>query len=403
MQKFKVTFKQSGVKKSIIVEANSALLAMQWVENKYNALPIKAKAIDSKRAIAPKKSSKKRLKFKELLFIFQEIYILISSGISLKDALTEVGESSNEKGVREILESIIYGLEQGKPFSSLMAQYYQKDSIIISILEVGEKGGDLDRVLDVIINYLEDTQNNISSVTKALSYPLILITFTIIALSLLLSFVVPQFKEIFSSFGHELPIYTAMLIKSSDFIRAYGIFILGGFVAFCMLLFTQYKISRSVKFFIDKILFFRIFIISRVLYLSAMYKITSSLEVLLFAGINVIEALEMVQKSTTNAYAKSRVEQTISYIKNGKTLAFALRESHLFKNSTIRLIFAGENVGKTPEMMKKVAEIYRKELNGYIGTVSKLIEPFLLIFISFLVLFIALSIFMPIWSLSSGV
>ncbi|VAY88361.1 Type IV fimbrial assembly protein PilC [hydrothermal vent metagenome] len=403
MAQFKVKTKDNGSKKTIIVNAENKIQAMSIVEKEYGIIPIDAKVLDKKHISISSIKKYKKLKFRDVLYIFQEIHILIVSGISLKDAISEVLKTSEQDYVQSALSKIISGLNKGKTFSSLMAEHYDKQSIVISILKVGEKGGDLNKILDVIITYLEDADKNISSVVKALSYPFILVIFTIMAFVLLLSFVVPQFADIFKSFGHDLPIYTKILIRTSEFIREYGVYIFLGLVSSLVLFFYRYKTNKIFKLSIDTILMTKIYILSTTLKLNAMYKITSSLEILLYAGINVVDSLNMILESTTNEYIREKLKQSIVHIKNGKTLANALREGGLFKSSTIRLIFAGENVGQTPEMIKRVAQIYRRDLNNYIGLISKLVEPFLLIFISAMVLFIALSIFMPIWSLSSGI
>jgi type II secretory pathway component PulF len=402
MIKFKVKT-TSSTNKYIIIEAKNKLDAMHIAEEEYKTTPINAKIIGTNKKFNVTNLNQKKLKFRDVLYIFQEIHILITSGISLKDSLLEVLQTSDETYIRDILNQIIHGLNQGKTFSSLMAEYYDKHSIVISVLRVGEKGGDLDKILDVIITYLEDADKNISSVVKALSYPFILIVFTVLALILLLSFVVPQFSDIFNSFGHDLPIYTKVLIALSDFVISYGMNMLFIMIALLITFFYKYKTSYTFRLFVDKILMTKIYIVSKTLNLNSMYKLTSSFEVLLFAGINVVDALDMVLQGIKNEYMKNKLTHTITSIKNGKTLANALKESNLFKSSTIRLIFAGENSGQTPEMMKKISEIYRRDLNGYIEIIAKLIEPFLLVFISGIVLFIALSIFMPIWSLSSGI
>lgn len=400
---FKIKAKSQGSRQSIIINAENKIEAMKIAESKYNITPIDAIPIGTKNRKKIIRFGYKKLKFRDVLYIFQEIYILMTSGISLRDSLEEVLKTSDQEYVQIALNQIISGLAQGKTFSSLMATHYDKNSIVVYILKVGEKGGDLVKILDVIIGYLEDTDKNISSVVKALSYPMILVVFTGMALVVLLAFVVPQFSDIFKSFGHELPIYTSILIKSSEFVIAYGLFIFSGLMAIFGLLVLRYKTNLPFRLSVDRILMTKIFIVSKTLNLNTMYKITSSLEILLYAGINVVDSLEMVLQSNTNEYIKDRLKQSIDYIKNGKTLANALRDGGLFKSSTIRLIFAGENSGQTPEMMKRVASIYRNDLNNYISLISKLIEPFLLMFISALVLFIALSIFMPIWSLSSGI
>ena len=400
---FIVTCKELDLTRNILIEADSKLDAMAIAEEKYGVMPIRAKTIKGSLLKKIEKTKNLKLKFKDILFIFQEIYILISSGISLKDALVEVKTSSEEIYVERILDFIIAGLNQGKTFSSLISKYYQQDSLVVYILQVGEKGGDLDKALHVIISYLEDTDKNISSVVKALSYPIILIIFTFMALVMLLTFVIPQFEEIFKSFGNDLPVYTKALLSLSHFLRDYGLMVLVGILSTIVLFFLRYKTNSRFKLKIDEFIMTKIFIVSKILSLSTMFKISSSLEVLLSAGVNVAEALTLLLSSMKNMYIRSKIEFIIYQIKNGKTLANALRASGLFKNSTIRLIFAGENSGQTPEMLQKVAKIHRRELNSYIDTVAKLIEPFLLVFISIIVLFIALSIFMPIWSLSSGI
>jgi type II secretory pathway component PulF len=403
MAKYKVKTKIDNTVKHIVVEADSKMDAMSLVESDYGVMPIDVKIIGESSGYDISNLNNKKLKFRDVLYIFQEIHILISSGISLKDALLEVKSTSEEDYIKVILEQIILGLNQGKTFSSLMAEYYDAHSIVISVLRVGEKGGELDKILDVVITYLEDADKNISSVVKALSYPMILIVFTFLSLILLLSFVVPQFSDIFKSFGHDLPIYTSILISMSNFVIDYGMNIFIGFIAIIIMLFYKYKSNYNFRFFIDKILMSNIYIVSKTLNLNSMYKMTSSFAILLFAGINVVDSLDMILQGIKNEYMRDKIKHTINSIKNGKTLANALKESNLLKSSTIRLIFAGENSGQTPEMMKKISEIYRKDLNGYIDIIAKLIEPFLLVFISGIVLFIALSIFMPIWSLSSGV
>ena len=403
MPNFKVVIKDNNKKNYLFIEAANSVEAMKIAEEKYEVFPIQATLVDSSKSNQALTYTNRKLKFKEVLFIFQEIYILISSGITLKDSLLEVEKSTDDEKVKLIVNQIIQGLNQGKTFSSLVGEHYQQKSIVISVLKVGEKGGDLDKILNVIINYLEDTDKNVSSIVKALSYPLILIVFTFMALILMLVYVIPQFEEIFKSFGNELPVYTAVLLDMSNFVRANSLLLLLGVISVPAALFFRYKTHEPFQKRIDTILVKHIFILSNTLHLSAMYKITSSLEILLSSGINALEALNMVLSSTGNLYIREKLDYTIAQIKIGSTLAKALRESGLFKNSTIRLIVAGENSGKTPEMMQRVAGVYRKELNAYVETISKLIEPFLLIIIAMIVLFIALSIFMPIWSLSSGI
>ncbi|MDR1285778.1 MAG: type II secretion system F family protein [Campylobacteraceae bacterium] len=346
---------------------------------------------------------KKSIKTEFLVSSFRQLSVMTNAGIPIHDSVKEVGVSAADEKLKTIFVKIDEDLNAGLSLSA-SASAFREDlgDVSIAMIELGENTGNLSDSLKKLSDILEDVHENKKRFKKALRYPIIVITAIIVAFIILMIFVVPAFRDIFSQLGANLPLPTRVLLGTESAIRNYGLYILIGLIASYVLLRRSYKTNPIFHAQFDKYLL-KTYLVGKIVFYSNMHRFTLILSELIRAGIPVIEALDTSLLTVNNVNMQENLSLVKVSVQRGISLTEAFRETKLFENMLIQMIQAGEKGGMLDAMLVKVTEYFNSRFNEIIDNISSYIEPILLAFIACMVLLMALGIFLPMWELGSAV
>ena len=396
MPVYKVSLKDDKQEFIKNIEAIDEQEAMSLAQKLYNAYPIKIQ-----KAFILHTAYKLSAQYE--ISIFKELHILLSCGIDLLSAMLEIANNTKNILLKEIMLSIIEKVKLGNSISSSLPKSYQKRrKFVVYLLEVAEKSSQMTKTINNIIEYLEESHNGLKDIKKALSYPIFLSVFSIIAMLFMSVYIFPQIENIFASFNQEIPIYTKIIINAGKFIHnyyAYIIIIIGLLVlSFMSAYLKSYKFRYSVHKSILKIP-----ILGSLIYISSMYRFIFSLQILLNSKIPIIKSMTISSKTITNLHLQKKIIDSISIIKAGNTLAFAFMKTNALKDTAIRLLFAGEKEESLDNILANITKMFKQDYKDKLSYISIFLEPILLLIIAIFILILALSTFLPIWSLSANI
>lgn len=393
---YNVLLKKKEKKFSKNIEAKDKQEAMNLAEILYNAYPIKIK-----KAFILHKAYKLNAGYE--LSIFKELHILLSCGIDLTSAMNEIANNTKSTLLKDIMLDIIAKSNIGYSISSSLPHSYKKRrSIVVYLLEVAEKSGQITKTINDIIEYLEESNNGLKGIKKALSYPIFLSLFSITAMFFISIYVFPQIENIFSSFNQEMPIYTRVILDAGKFIQNFYIPIIFSILITTFTLTILYISSYKVKYLVHKNIL-KIPTFGSLIYINSMYRFIFALHILLNSKISTIKAIRIASKTITNEHLKRKVLNSLSLIENGNTLASSFRQAEVLKNTFIRLLLAGEKEDNLDNVLLNITKSFKKDYKEKLFFVSVFLEPILLIIIAIFILVLALSTFLPIWSLSANI
>ena len=267
---------------------------------------------------------------------------------------------------------------------------------------LGERTGQLDEALYSLANMLEEIRANIIKFKKAMAYPRNVMIAMAIAFTILISYVVPQFKKIFEELHAELPLPTKILLFLEHLFNTYGPYLLVAlflaFTVFRYLLKTSEKFRYSWHQFLLKT-----YLIKNIIMYSTLSRFTLVFSELVHAGIPIAEALDTSIGMIDNLPLKKKLLAVRGAVEKGDTLYKGLEDTGLFENMIIQMIKAGEDSGTLDAMVEKVSEYYKMKFDAIIDGLSEAIEPIMLLIIAAMVILLALGIFLPMWDMGNAV
>jgi general secretion pathway protein F len=350
-----------------------------------------------------KNLKKKKIKQDALIASMRQLAVMSNAGISIHDSIQEIADSTNDKRLKTIFNSLSDDINSGSSLSHAMRSYsFELGNLTLAMVELGEKTGNLAESLYSLSNMLEEIRANILKFKKAMAYPRNVMIAMAIAFTILISYVVPKFKSIFDQLGAHLPLPTLILLKLEYIFNNFGPYVLGALV---LIFFTlRYLISnyRSVKLVFHKFLL-KLYLIKNIIKFATLSRFTLVFAELTKAGIPIAEALDTSIAMIDNLPLKINLSNVKATVEKGGTLHNGLKETQLFENMIIQMISAGESSGQLDSMMSKVADYYKMRFDMIIEGLAEAIEPILLIVIASMVLLLALGIFLPMWNMGQAV
>jgi type IV pilus assembly protein PilC len=257
-------------------------------------------------------------------------------------------------------------------------------------------------VLDTIASYKENIESLKGKIKKALFYPATVIAVAILVSAILLVFVVPQFQQVFKSFGADLPAFTVMIIAASDFMIAYWWLILLVVVGAIFAFLYFYKRSEKLQHLIDRMML-KIPVVGKILHDAAVARFSRTLATTFKAGVPLVEALDIVAGATGNRVYTEAVHRIRDDVAVGYQMNMAMRQVNLFPHMVIQMTAIGEEAGALDAMLFKVAEFYEEEVNNAVDALSSLLEPMIMIFIGGIVGCMVIGMYLPIFKLAAAI
>lgn len=362
----------------------------------------KTKAFSFSRGPAKKKGRSGNVKLDDLVVFSRQMATLVGAGIPLIQALEILSEQVEKDKFKDILRDMHQQIQGGRSFSDAMERHRKIFSdLFINMVRAGESSGSLEEILDRIATYLEKTSALQKKVRSALMYPATVTVMAFLITFFMMSFVIPKFANIFSSLGADLPTPTKILIQVSNYMNHNWMIILGGLVIAIIFSFQMVKIP-TVRLTWDAMKL-KMIIFGPLMLKVAISKFSRTLATLVRSGVAILNALEIVSKTSGNMRIELVIRDLMDNVKKGESIAGPLGKSEIFPAMVVRMIAIGEETGELEEMLIKIADFYDSEVDAAIDGLTSLIEPLIIAFLGVVIGGIVIAMFLPIFTLSSAI
>ncbi len=300
----------------------------------------------------------------DIAMISRQITTMLGAGVPLVQTLRLLSGSHEKSTMRELLSGICAEVESGTPLSQALRTHPRYfDDLYVDLVAAGEQSGALEQIYDRIATYKEKAEALKSKIKKALMYPAAVICVAIIVTTILLLFVVPQFEDIFKSFGAELPAFTQMVINLSRFLQHAWYIIFGGIGLAVFLFVRAHRNSQKVRDWTDKKML-QIPIIGEILHKACLARFSSTLATTFAAGIPLVEALISAAGASGNALYRDAVLAVRNEVMAGMQMNIAMRTVNVFPDLVTQMVMIGEESGSIDDMLTKIAGIYSQQAPG---------------------------------------
>lgn len=410
MRFYKAHILQRGKKVEVDFKAEDKIDAIRTIKTKNDGIVIKVEEIPipfEERIklffdIVKANFSKKKLNYDMFIGSIRQLATLTKAQISLKDSLENISENTEDKLIAELFKKCADGIDTGSNLSATFEEYQEYVGVLaIAMVKLGEQTGALGESLESLADIYENIHENRKKMKKALRYPMITLGAMAIAFTILIMYVVPQFKDIFKKLNTELPIPTKILLGIEHAFSNYGPVLLGILILLFIIHKFMYRTKARYKAKFDYLLL-KTYLIGNIVRYASISRFLLVLTELTKAGIPLVEALKIANGILENSFLRAKIERVILSINQGRALTPALKENELLDNITLQMIGSGEESGEIDTMMEKASDYYKDKFNYIVDNIGAFIEPIMMFFIGGLVLLLALGIFMPMWNMAQA-
>lgn len=348
-------------------------------------------------------SGGKSIKQKDIAVFTRQLATMMKAGVPLLQAFDIVARGSTNPRLTRMLNDIRSDVETGTSLSAAFRKHPMHfDALYCNLVEAGEAGGILEALLDRLAIYQEKTLELKRKIKSALMYPIAVIVVAFVVLTVIMIFVIPAFKDVFKSFGADLPAPTLAVIAMSEFFVKYW-WAIFGFIGGGGYFFLQsWKRSEKMQKAMDRLLL-RIPIFGDLIYKSVIARWTRTLSTMFAAGVPLVEALDSVGGASGNAVFVEATEQIQKDVSTGSPLTTSMQSTGVFPAMVLQMCAIGEESGALDHMLGKAAEFYEQEVDEMVKGLSSLMEPFIIVILGVLIGGIVVSMYLPIFKLGAVV
>ncbi|HNL24415.1 MAG TPA: type II secretion system F family protein [Pseudomonadales bacterium] len=346
---------------------------------------------------------KKKITPLDIAFFTRQLATMIKSGVPLVQAFEIVADGLDHIAFKELVLTIRNDIAGGDSFAGAIRKHpLYFDDLYCSLIASGEDSGSLETMLDRVATYKEKTEALKSKLKKAMKYPIAVVTVAVIVTGILLVKVVPQFQEIFTSFGAQLPAFTLFVIGLSEIVQAYWFIVLAVIFALVAGFNRLMKTSESFRHNFER-LTLKLPVAGEIIKQSALARYARTLSTTFAAGVPLISALESVADATGNIVYKEAVLKVRDDVSTGQQLQFSMRATGVFPAMAVQMVAIGEEAGSLDEMLDKVATYYEDEVDTQVDSLTSLMEPIIMSVLGVLVGGLVMAMYLPIFQLGNVV
>ncbi len=336
------------------------------------------------------------------VLLCQQLATLVDAGVPLLRSLQVVTNQVDSRLLLAALDEVRRDVEGGRTFRDALARHPKLFSALwLNLVETGETSGHLAQSLQQLARHFESAQHLQNETKTALTYPAFLIVAAIGVLAMFVYFIIPKFKGMFATMDIELPLLTKIVIATSEAAQRYVIGIIFGLVG-GMYVVRRYLRTESGGWLVDRLVL-RLPLFGRLFTCIQIAEFGRGLATLLESGVALLSGLEILHRSATNRVYGEAIGHIRDAVKEGKMMAQPMTETGLFPPMAIQMVMVGEEVGELGKMISRVATYYEEQVEIFIARMTRLFEPIAIVVMGVLVLFIVLSIFLPIFKMAGGV
>lgn len=394
--KYKARDRRGKEVRGVLIAENESALSLTL--ERMNLYLVSAREVKKERESLRPVGVKRR----DLITFTIHLATSLEAGIAIITAIRDFADSTENIKFKEVLNDIVKQLEAGAFLSDAMSKYPRVFSeLYVNILRAGEATGNVDMVLKDLVKFLEWQEELATQVKQASIYPSVVISLIIGVITIMMTFTLPKFFPILKSFNVELPLPTKIIMGVSNFFIKFWWAIFGLIVGFVILYILTNRTYEGKRFW-DKVKL-GLPIFGSLNKKIALSRFSHYLSILYKAGIGIVQSLYIVEKIVGNSIIADEIKKVREGIVRGESLSEGLKKSKYFPPLVNRMIEVGEDTGKLDESLNKVSEYYDREVPAAIRRFFAILEPAMIVLLGGMVLFMALSIFLPMYKLTSTI
>lgn len=376
---------------------NDALIKAQLRRQGVNPLKVKKKS----KPLFGQSSGK--ISTKDITVFSRQLATMMSSGVPLVQSFEIVGRGHENKAMQRLIMGIKADVEAGGSLHEALAKHPQQFSeLYINLVVAGEHAGILEEILHKLATYMEKTEALKSKIKGAMFYPIAVVVVAFVITCILMIFVIPQFQDLFSGFGAELPALTQVVINMSKWFQSYWYLLIGAIVAAVFAIIQAMR--RSIKFahFVDRALL-KFPVLGDILNKSAIARFARTLATMFAAGTPLVEAMTSVAGACGNIVYYEAVMKMRDEIATGTQMQTAMRDVNIFPNMVVQMVAIGEESGALDSMLSKVADWYEQEVDDAVESLTSLLEPIIMAVLGVLIGGLVIAMYLPIFKMGQVV
>ena len=362
-----------------------------------------------RQGVMPTKIKKRRMrrgrsiKPKDIAIFTRQLATMMKAGVPLLQAFDIVGRGNPNPGVTKLLNDVRTDVETGTSLSMAFRKYpLHFDNLYCNLVEAGEAAGILDQLLDRLAVYMEKTEAIKSKIKSALMYPISVLIVAFVVTAVIMIFVVPAFKEVFSNFGADLPAPTLVVIAISEFFVKYWWLIFGGLGGGVYFFMQAWKRNEKMQHVMDRVLL-KMPIFGVLVDKSCIARWTRTLSTMFAAGVPLVEALDSVGGAAGNSVYELGTKKIQQEVSTGTALTVAMTNTNLFPSMVLQMCSIGEESGSLDHMLGKAADFYEAEVDDMVAGISSLMEPIIIVILGTVIGGIVVAMYLPIFKLGQVV
>ena len=340
---------------------------------------------------------------KDIALFTRQLATMMKAGVPLLQSFEIVGKGASNPAVGRLVGELKTDVETGSPLAAAFRKYpLYFDALFCNLVAAGEQAGILETLLDRLAVYQEKILAIKSKIKSALFYPIAIIAVAFIITAVIMIFVIPAFKQVFTNFGADLPAPTLFVMDISDVFVAYWYIIFpvigGGIYAFL----EAWKRSLAVQIFMDKVML-KLPVFGHLVRISTIARWTRTLSTMFAAGVPLVEALDSVGGAAGNYVYASATKRIQAEVSTGTALTVAMQNANVFPSMVLQMCSIGEETGALDSMLGKVADFFEAEVDDAVEALSSLMEPIIMVVLGTLIGGMVIAMYLPIFKMGQAV
>jgi type IV pilus assembly protein PilC len=362
-----------------------------------------------RQGVTPTKIKKRRMrsgskiKPKDIAIFTRQLATMMKAGVPLLQSFDIVGRGNANPSVAKLLNDIRTDVETGTSLAAAFRKFPMHfDNLYCNLVEAGEAAGILEALLDRLAVYMEKTEAIKAKIKSALMYPIAVMVVAFVVVAVIMIFVIPAFKSVFTSFGADLPAPTLFVMGMSEIFVKYWWLIFGGIGGGLYFFLQAWKRSEKVQMFMDRVML-KLPIFGDLVYKSVVARWTRTLSTMFAAGVPLVEALDSVGGASGNSVYASATVKIQTEVSTGTSLTAAMTNANIFPTMVLQMCAIGEESGALDHMLGKAADFYEGEVDEMVAGISSLMEPIIITVLGTVIGGIVVAIYLPIFKLGAVV
>lgn len=384
-----------------VVKGEITAISFVEAKNQLRRQGISAKKV--KKLANPLFGSGEKIKPVDIALLSRQIATMLSAGVTLIQTIDMIASGHTNKKMRMLLSNIAAGVSAGNPLSETLRKHTDYfDDLYCDLVETGEQSGALETIYDRIAIYKEKSEALKSKIKKAMFYPIAVVVVAFVVTTILLIFVVPQFEQIFSNFGAELPVFTQFVLGISRFLQDYGLVVASLVFVVGTLFARAHRNSLKIRDAVDKKAL-KIPVIGEILKKASVARFTRTLATTFAAGVPLMGALDSAASAAGNALFRDAILFVKKEVSAGIPMHVGMRTTAVFPEMVVQMIAIGEEAGAVDEMLNKVASIYEAEVDNMVDGLTSLLEPMIMTVLGVVIGGLIVAMYLPIFEMGNVV